>query len=87
MPSDRNWQIDGDPFVVHPDELEIELHQATAILARIGGAIIVAAQREEIAPGHWVTTAYAFTWRSFAPAQRYQEPDTNGAVEPEAVTP
>jgi len=76
--SDRTWVIDGDPFAIEDaNELEIELHRCAMILQRIGGAVIIAAQRQEIAPGHYVTTGFAFRWSSYAPAQRLA-PDDNG---------
>ena len=69
--SDRTWVIDGDPFVIEDaGELELELHRCALILERVGGAVIVAAQRQEIAPDHYVTTGYAFRWSSYAPATR-----------------
>jgi hypothetical protein len=73
--SDRTWIIDGDPFTVDPDELPIELHRCAMVLERIGGVVIVAAQRQEIAEGHYVTTGYAFRWSSYAPAQRLSTED------------
>jgi len=74
--SDRTWVLDGDPFAIEDaQELELELHRCALILERIGGAVIIAAQRQEIAPGHYVTTGYAFRWSSYAPAQRLEAQD------------
>ena len=74
--SDRTWVIDSDPFAVEdPHELEIELHRCAMILERVGGAVIIAAMRQEIADGHYVTTGYAFRWTSYTPATRMERPD------------
>lgn len=83
MSAHRTWQLDGDPFLTSPEDLEVELHQAANILARVGGVILIAAQREEIAPDHFVTTGYAFTWRSYAPARRMEPVETEAVPEPE----
>ena len=73
--ADRTWIIDGDPFTVDPSELEIELHRCALVLERVGGVVLVAAQRREIAEGHYITTGYAFRWSSYAPAQRLEAQD------------
>lgn len=84
MSADRSWQIDGDPFLTTPEELEEEIHSAAVVLSRVGGVVLIAAQREEVAPQHYVTTGYVFTWRSYAPARR-MEPVETEAVPEEAL--
>lgn len=67
----RNWIVDGDPFVVDDEEeLFGALSEATTILTRIGGAVIIVAQREEVAPDMWHTSGFAFKWASYAPGKR-----------------
>lgn len=71
MPSNaRSWTIDGDPFLCTPEDLADEMNAAAVLLSRVGGAIVCAAQRKQITKDHWITTGYAFTWRSYVPADR-----------------
>lgn len=73
QPKPRSWVIDGDPFLVDDDEtLAASVHEALTILSRIGGAITILANREQVAPEHWHTTSYVFRWNSFAPARRLE---------------
>ena len=82
--ADRNWQIDADPFMVDDDEAIGEaVFEAVRILTRIGGAIIIAANREEVAPEHYVTTGIMMRWTSYAPAKRLPK-DEPQAEEPVA---
>lgn len=79
----RQWIIDGDPFRVGlEDQQDVHdaLVEATAILTRIGGSIIVAAERAQIAPDIWETSAYIFKWSSFFPGKRI-EPTTEPQVD------
>lgn len=78
-PQPRNWTIDAHPFLVENDEEAVQAFvEASVILKRIGGAIVIAADREQISPDHWQTTGYLFRWTSFAPAKR---------IEPEVALP
>jgi hypothetical protein len=73
QPKPRSWIIDGDPFVVDDDAtLEHALGEVITILSRIGGAVTILANREQIAPEHWHTTSYVLRWNSFAPARRLE---------------
>lgn len=78
---DRSWTIDGDPFSVDSDDVELlgsALTEAMVILSRIGGAVIIAAERHEIHPGHFVPGKYHFTWKSFMPAKRQPVTEDEG---------
>lgn len=67
----RQWTIDADPFFVDDEEeLAHALGEAVTILTRIGGALMIVAQREEVAPDLWQTTGFAFKWSSYAPGKR-----------------
>lgn len=85
--SDRNWQIDADPFMVDDEEIGEALFEAVRILTRIGGAVIVAANREEVAPDLYATTGLLFKWTSYAPAKRLpkDEPVDEPAEDPVAA--
>ena len=68
---DRNWQVDGDPFLVNDEETLFQtLQEAVTILTRIGGAVLIVAQREEVAPDMWHTTGFGLRWESYAPGRR-----------------
>ena len=44
----RNWQLDADPFAVEEiEDLHAAIVEATQILSRIGGAIVIVADREQ----------------------------------------
>lgn len=81
-PKPRNWTIDADPFLVENDEEVAQAFlEAMVILNRIGGAVVIAADREQISPDHWQTTGFMFRWTSFAPAKRI---DPEDVPEPDA---
>ena len=81
---DRTWQIDGDPFDVEDlDSLHAAIQEAAQILGRIGGAVIIVADREEIAPDMWATTRYLFRWSSYAPGKRKVDEQRPVEVVPE----
>lgn len=75
----RQWTVDADHFVVDfsdEDELWAALMETRSILGRIGGSMIIAANREQIGPDLWETTGFVFKWSSFMPGQRQKpEPD------------
>lgn len=80
----RTWNIDGDPLVIGLDdqeELMQALVEATTILTRIGGSVIVAAERTQIATDVWQTSGFIFKWSSFFPGKRMEptplEPDVD----------
>lgn len=82
----RTWAIDGDPLTVglqDQDELYAAMTEAVSILTRIGGSVIIAAERTQIAPDVWQTTGYIFKWSSFFPGKRLepmeQEPELAAA--------
>lgn len=81
----REWTINGDPLIVgleDQEELMQALVEATTILTRIGGSVIVAAHREQIAPDIWQTNGFLFKWSSFFPGKRMDppaEPDVDTA--------
>lgn len=71
----RQWEIDGNPLVVgleDQDELMQALVEATTILTRIGGSVIVAAERTQIAADVWQTSGFIFKWSSFFPGKRME---------------
>lgn len=75
-PKDRIWTIDEDPLVADDQsELSYALAEAAAILRRVGGAITILPDREEIAPEIYQTTRYIFKWSSYAPAKRAEVPE------------
>lgn len=84
---DREWflELDGDPqFVAVDDEILGQyLNECMIILSRLGGGIVIGANRQEMAPGIWETTGFTFKWTSFMPGIRYQEPVEVPEVEPE----
>lgn len=83
---DRNWQVDGDPFLVNDEEAVVQtINEAMLILTRIGGAVIIVAQREEVAPDMWQTTGYAVRWSSYAPGARLKTVDDEPVGEPVAA--
>lgn len=86
-PQDKQWQIDGDPFVIDNDEeLGQALGEAMAILTRVGGSITIAPIRQELAAGVWMPTGYLFKWTSFFPGIRLQEGEAGGTESaPETV--
>lgn len=74
----RTWSIHADPLVVGLEDQDIvyeALTEITTILTRIGGAVIIAADREQIAPGMWQTTGLICKWESFVPGKRLPDPE------------
>lgn len=85
-PAPRNWQLDADPFAVEElEDLHAAIVEATQILGRIGGAIVIVADREQVADEMYVTNRYIFRWSSYAPATKKQEPVVEAVPDPEAV--
>lgn len=73
QPKPRSWVIDGDPFLVDDDEtLAAALGDVITILSRIGGAVTILANREQVSAEHYHTTSFVFRWNSFAPARRLE---------------
>lgn len=65
------WDVDGDPIMVPAgatDQLYAALEDAATIVRHIGGAVTIAAVREKLAEGVFVTREYAIRWSSFVPA-------------------
>lgn len=82
----RNWQLDADPFAVEEiEDLHAAIVEATQILSRIGGAIVIVADREQVADEMYVTSRYLFRWNSYAPAKR-AEPQVQVVPDPEPET-
>lgn len=85
---ERTWTVDSDPFVVESHdsgELFASLLEATQILSRIGGVVMIAAVREEVAEDLFQTVRYAFRWNSYAPAKRMDKPQPVPDPDPEPV--
>lgn len=71
--------VEGDSENELDDALTVELLNAGWVLKRFGGVISAAADREELAPGIWVTRRYLILWESYAPGRKRQtagEPPT-----------
>lgn len=87
---DRDWflHLDGDPMYVASDDEQLgrALAECHTILSRIGGGIVIGANRAELAPGVWETVGFSFRWVSFMPGVRFVEDDEQVEDrEPEAV--
>lgn len=85
---DRQWIVDGDPFLVDDEEtLGQALMEAVTVLTRIGGGLVIAAQREEVAPDMWQTTGFVFRWSSYSPGIRRRQDEEQQVPEqvPEPV--
>lgn len=83
---DRVWQVDSDPFDIEDaDNLRAALDEAALVLSRIGGAVIVVADREEVAPDMWATTRFVFRWSSYSPGRR-KGGERQMDIAPEPVT-
>jgi hypothetical protein len=62
------------------DELEELVRDAIALIRRVGGVVMIAGQRREVAPGVVLTTEVVWKYDSFAPTVA----PTNGASGPAA---
>lgn len=74
----RTWTIDADPMLVGLEDQDLvfeALTEITTILTRIGGAVIIAADRTEVAPDMWQTTGLICKWESFVPGKRMKPQD------------
>ncbi len=93
-PRDRLWRVpaestvtddeSGEELVVLPEdgELEHSLLEAHAILTRIGGSLVVVADRTQLPDGSWVTVGLAFRYSQFAPAMPRRSGVVRGRVSP-----
>lgn len=95
QPKPREWETDlVEPIVENGVQVGVELnrdgsHQLFAdiesILFRTGGACVIAAQREQLEDGTYVTTGYRVKLESFMPAVKRapQHPQVNMGLGPQ----
>jgi hypothetical protein len=71
--NDRQWVVDADPFAVEDEDLMHAIAEAAVVLRRVGGAILIVADRVQVAPEMYETERLIFKWSSYAPAKRQPE--------------
>lgn len=65
-------------------QVEASMSEAVGILHRLGGAITVAALRDELEDGSFEPQGFVFVWDSFVPAQRRQSKLASDAAQRQA---